>query len=195
MNLDDIKKYFEENKGNAELQSYVQGLNPVTLDRVKAFVAEDKDGKSWMDSEKDKHLNKGLETFKTNNLESLIDQEVKKRFPDKDPKDVELEKIKAELAKIQTEKTRETLTNKAIKLANERKLPLDLVDFFISEDEEKTVTNLSKLEEVFGKHIQTAVEQRLKGDGNHIPPGDDNNNKTDYTNMSMEEYAKQWKQN
>ncbi len=192
MTLDDIKKYFEENKDKEEVKAFVAGLNPVTLDRVQALAANDKDLISWLDSEKDKHLNKGLESWKSNNLESLLDAEVKKRFPDKDPKDVELEKIKAELAKMQTEKARESLTNKAIKLINEKKLPLELVDYVIAtdNDEEKTIANLTKLEEIFNSKISEVVEQKIKG-GAYVPPAD-NPKKTDYESMSMEDYAKQW---
>lgn len=193
MNLEEIKKYLDENKDKEEVKSFVQGLYPVTLDKVKAFVQNDAEGRSWFDSEKDKHSAKSLETWKTNNLESLLDTEIKKRFPEKDPKDLELEKIKNELENIKREKEREILRNKAIKIANEKKLPLDLVDYFISEDEEKTTANLTKFEKIFSNHIQTEIENRLKSNS-YTPPGDDNNKKTDYSKMSMEEYARMWQE-
>lgn len=190
MNLEDIKKFFEENKENEDVQEFLQGL--VSLETVKAFADKDKDAKSWLDSVKDQHLNKGLETWKTNNLESLLDAEIKKRFPEKDDKDIELEQIKAKLAQMETEKMREQLTNKAIKIANEKKLPLDLVDLCIGADEQTTVDNLAKLEGVFSKHLQTEVEARLKG-GSYTPP--DGKPQTSFTleqikNMTPAEYSK-----
>lgn len=39
--------------------------------------------KKWFDSVKDKHFNKALETWKSNNLTKLIDDEVKKKFQTK----------------------------------------------------------------------------------------------------------------
>jgi len=168
----------------------VQGL--VSLETIKAFADSDKDAKSWLDSIKDQHLNKGLETWKTNNLESLLDAEIKKRFPEKDDKDIELEQIKAKLAQMEAEKTREQLTNRAIKIANEKKLPLDLVDLCVTGEEQSTVDNLAKLEDVFSKHLQTEVENRLKG-GSYTPP--DGKPQTSFTleqikNMTPAEYAK-----
>lgn len=189
--INDVKQFIEENKEDEGVSNYIGGF--VTADRVNKYLETD-DGKKLLQPMLDKYHTKGLETWKTNNLEKLIDAEIKKRFPEKDPKDIELEKIKAELAKIQTEKQRETLTNKAIKIANEKKIPLDLVDYFISDNEEKTVSNLAKLEEVFNSHAQKIVEERLKG-GSYTPPDDKNNPKADYEKMSMEEYAKQWQQN
>src|SRR5690606_20287423 len=94
----------------------------------------------------------------------------------------------------QYEKQREVLTNKAIKIAGEKHLPVNLVDFFIAENEEGTVKNLSVLEEVFSKSVQSEVEKRLKGEG-YTPPKDDK--KTAITldaikNMSQEEINKNW---
>lgn len=192
MDLNEIKKYLEENKDKEEVKAFVAGLNPITLDRLQALVTNDKDFISWLDSEKDKHLNKGLESWKSNNLETLLDAEIKKRFPEKDSKDIELEKIKAELAKMQAEKVKEELTNKAIKLANEKKLPLELVDFVVGGDEQTTTANLEKINEVFSKYLQTEVENRLKSN-TYTPP--DGKPKTTFTleqikAMTPEEYAK-----
>ncbi len=173
MELEQVKQFFESNKDNDDVKGYLQGLSTPTLDGIQKFVSDNQDAKKWFDSEKDKHFDKGLKTWleKTypTKLQEELDKEIKKRYPEKDAKDLELDKIKAELAKIQAEKVKETLTNKAIKVANEKKLPLDLVDFFISEDEEKTTANLAKLEEVFNKHAQSLVEERLKGSG-YTPP-------------------------
>lgn len=70
---------------------------------------------------------------------------------------------------MKTEKEREVLVNKAIKVANEKHLPLELVDFFIAQNEEATLENVTKFEGVFQQAVQLEVEQRLKGKG-YIPP-------------------------
>ena len=43
------------------------------------------------DSTVDKRSAKSLETWKTNHLEGLLDTEIKKRFPAKDEKEIEME--------------------------------------------------------------------------------------------------------
>jgi hypothetical protein len=195
MTLEELKKFIEENKDNQEVSTYLQGLFPMTVEEVQKFVSENQDGRKWFDSEKDRHFSKGLETFKEKTMPSILDAEIKKRFPEKDAKDLELEKIKAELQKIQSEKVRESLTNKAIKLANEKKLPLDIVDFFISEDEDKTTSNLSKLEEVWGNQLKVAVEERLKS-STYVPPNNTNSGKTftkeQLAKMSPDEINANW---
>ncbi|WP_102400284.1 DUF4355 domain-containing protein [Haloimpatiens massiliensis] len=194
MQFEEVKNFIEENKETEEVKSYLQELNPLTVEGVKGFIESDANAKSWIDSVKDKHLSKGLETWKTNNLEKMIDEEVKKRFPEKDEKDIEVEKLRAEVEKMQFEKQREVLTNKAIKIANEKHLPINLVDFFIAENEEVTEKNLSVLESVFSQSVQIEVEKRLKGDGYTPPKGEKKSNITldAIKTMSQKEINENW---
>lgn len=192
MNLEEVKQFIESNKESEEVKNYLQGF--LSVEGVQQFLQDNKDAKSWFDSTVDKRTTKSLETWKTNHLEQLIDEEVKKRFPEKDAKDIELEKLKVEVEKMQREKQREILTNQAMKVASDKKLPLKLVDYFIGSDEETTNKNLEELDSVFQSSVQAVVEQRLKGDG-YAPPN--NNNKSDITleslkGMSQAEINQNW---
>jgi hypothetical protein len=155
MTFEEVKEFLESEAGKAsEVTAYLQGLNPLTVARVQEYIDKTPEGKSWADSVKDKHLQKGLETWKANNLESLLNDEIKKRFPEKDEKELEVEKLRAEIEKMKQEKLRETLTNKAIKIATEKNLPIELVDFFIGADEQATVSNVKVLEDTFGQYVR-----------------------------------------
>ncbi|WP_373899287.1 DUF4355 domain-containing protein [Haloimpatiens sp. FM7315] len=143
--------------------------NGLTLDAFKTKATTDKDFKAFMDSEKDKHSQKALETWKTNNLQSLIDDKVKELYPEEDPKDNELKKLKQEMENMKKEKIKEQLTNKALKIATEKGLPTDLVDYFIGQDEDSTNKNLETLEKVFTDKLETTVKERLK-DNSYTPP-------------------------
>ena len=190
MTFEDVKEFLESEAGKAsEVTTYLQGLNPLTVARVQEYIDKTPEGKSWADSVKDKHLQKGLETWKANNLEALLNDEIKKRFPEKDEKELEVEKLRAEIEKMKQEKLRETLTTKAIKIATEKSLPIELVDFFIGGDEQGTVSNVKVLEDTFSQYVQKAVEQRLKGDG-YVPPKDHDSNVGSLESLSMEEYIK-----
>ncbi|HHX22650.1 MAG TPA: DUF4355 domain-containing protein [Thermoanaerobacterales bacterium] len=190
MTFEEVKEFLESEAGKAsEVTAYLQGLNPLTVARVQEYIDKTPEGKSWADSVKDKHLQKGLETWKANNLESLLNDEIKKRFPEKDEKELEVEKLRAEIEKMKQEKLRETLTNKAIKIANEKNLPIELVDFFIGADDQATVSNVKVLEDTFGQYVQKMVEQRLKGDG-YVPPKDNDGRQSNLESLSMEEYIK-----
>lgn len=189
MNFEEVKAFLESEEGKKkEVIDYLQGLVPVTVARAEDFVST-ADGKSWFDSAKDKHLQKGLETWKANNLESLLDAEIKKRFPEEDPKDIEMEKLKNEIAQMKLSREKEVLTNKAMKLASEKELPLDLVGFFIGQDEDSTMENLKKLENTYNASVQKGLEARLKSDG-YTPPVPSESGKS-LENLSMDEYIKQ----
>ncbi|MHB9941214.1 hypothetical protein CF065_06165 [Clostridium sporogenes] len=139
------------------------------LDMFKQKINTDKDFKSYIDSLKDTHLSKGLETWKSNNLQNLIDEKIKELYPEEDPKDTELVKLKQEMENMKKEKIKEQLTNKALKIATEKGLPTDLVDYFIGQDLETTNKNLETLEKVFTDKLETTVKERLK-DNSYTPP-------------------------
>ncbi|MFL0194826.1 DUF4355 domain-containing protein [Clostridium sp. WILCCON 0269] len=188
MDLNEVKQFIETNKEQAEVKEYLQGLNKISVEGIEKFVAEDESAKKWLDSTKDKHFNKALETWKSNNLENLIDDEVKKRFPAKDEKEIQVEKLRNEIEKMKQEKLHETLISKAVKLASEKNLPVDLVDFFIADNEENTAKNISVFEENFNSSVQKAVETRLKGEGYTHPNSTMENMKPKNLNEALKNY-------
>jgi len=127
--------------------------------------------KSVFDAEKDKHHNKALETWKTNNLQKLVNEEVAKRNPAKSPAEIELEKLKKQFEDSEKARNREKLMNQAIKTATEKGLPVELLDYLVADDEEGTTANLTKFEEVFVKSVQNGVESKFKQNGREVPPG------------------------
>ncbi|MBE2914747.1 DUF4355 domain-containing protein [Anoxybacillus flavithermus] len=165
MNLEDVKKFLEENKDNEEVKTYLADLKKVSVQEVQQMLVENEELKKFFDSEKDKHFSKGLETWKQKTLPKLIDEEIKKRFPEADPKDVKLKELEAKIQKMEQEKQRELLKNKALTLATEKKLPIQLIDFLIGQDEETTLQNLTTFEEVWTSHLQTLVDEKLKSTG------------------------------
>ena len=173
-NFDEVKTYFETNKDSDDVKAFVSGLNPVTVDRIKSLVSEDKDIKGFMDSEKDKHASKSLETWKQNNLEKVLEEKIKERFPQADPKDVELNKLKAEFEAMKQESVRKELTNKALKFAQEKKLPSDLIDFVVADDEESTNKNLEKLTAIFSSHDEE-IKKQFASDNSYTPPNNKGN--------------------
>lgn len=161
------------------------------LDVFKQKMNTDKEFKSYIDSLKDQHLSKGLETWKSNNLESLVNEKIKELYPEEDPKDNELKKLKQEMENMKKETLKKELTNKALKIATEKGLPTELVDYFIGQDEESTNKNLETLEKVFTGKLETTVKERLK-DNSYTPPsgGNDPNNSLDFISVIKENQVK-----
>lgn len=164
-NFDEVKAYFDTNKDSEEVKNYVGGF--VTSDRVNSFL-EGEDGKKLLQPKLDQYHTKGLKTWQEKNLSSLVDTEVKKRFPDADPKDVELNKLKAEFENMKNATVKEKLTNKTLKQFQELKLPTELVDFIVS-DEESTTKNIETLKAIFAAHDEAIKTEFAKGNS-YTPP-------------------------
>lgn len=203
MNLEEVKVFLEQNKDSADVQEFLQGYKTVSVEDIKTLAQSDKSITSWLDSEKDNHYNKAFQTFKAKSLPGIIESEIAKRNPDKDEKDLKLEALQTEFNKMKNAKLRESLKGSAFKFASDNKLPTDLVDYFISlqdEDDEEgskshesTMSNLSKLKDVWSSHLQSVVSERLRSNG--ITPKDPDNKPTAYTrnqiqSMSTEDIIK-----
>jgi hypothetical protein len=168
-NFDEVKNYFEANKDSEDVKSFLGGFTNV--DVFKEKVNTDPNFKSFMDSEKDKHSSKSLDTWKTNNLQKLIDDEVKKRFPEADPKDTEIANLKAQFEQMQKDALHKELTNQAYKAATERKLPPDLIDFVVGHDADSTNANLEKITKIFAEHDEVIRKEFVKNNS-YTPPTD-----------------------
>jgi hypothetical protein len=163
MNLEEVKQFFEEQKDNEDVKNYLQGLSQVTVDGVNTFL-DSEEGKKLLQPKMDSYFTKGLDTWKSNNLKKLVDEEVKKQNPPANPLEKELQDLKRQLLL-------KDLKAQAINVATEQKLPVKLVDYFVGEDEQSTLNNLKTLQDVFDAHINERVQEQLKAGGINPPSG------------------------
>ena len=169
MEFSEIVSELKKHEQTPEFENYVNGL--LNDDRVSKYL-ESENGKKMIQPKLDSYFSKGLETWKSNNLSGLVDAKVKELYPEADPKDTELAQLKKELERIKSEAIRKDLTNKALQIANEKGLPIDLIDYFVGADEKTTTANLEKFEKVFASSLSSAVENKLK-DNSYVPPNGD----------------------
>ena len=164
--LEQIKQF----EGTDEYNNYVNSL--INDDRVNTYLGTE-NGKKLIQPTLDKYYSKGLETWKANNLEKLINEGIKAKYPEADPRDIELKKLQSEIDKIRQESIHKDLSNKALKVATEKGLPVELIDYFIGYDEDTTNCNLETLEKVFNEKVSHAVDKKFET-GSYTPPsGDD----------------------
>ena len=91
-------------------------------------------------------------------------------YPEETPEKKQLRELNLKIEKMESEKQKEVLKNKALTIIADKKLPINkIVDLFVSDDEEATISNIGKFEEIFSASVQTAVEERLKTSG-YTPP-------------------------
>lgn len=151
------------------VKSFIQ--NGLTLDAFKGRMKE-KDFKAYIDSLNDKHFEKALETWKTNNLEKELEPFIQEKYPDlvTDPVQKELNQLKKQLADEQKANARKDLLTQAIQYATEKKIPSTLVERFLDEDLEKTKANLDGFVESINPWVQEQVDTRL-GQSQWTPGG------------------------
>ncbi|MBT9286602.1 DUF4355 domain-containing protein [Bacillus velezensis] len=168
--LEDVKKFLEENKENEEVQLYLNELSAVSADKVNGFL-DTEEGKRLIQPRLDSHFTKGLDTWKANNLDALVDAKVKELYPEETEEQKRIRKLEKELEDQKTAAQREKLLNKAVSYASEKQLPADVVEFFIGKDEESTMKNLGAFEEKYNAALQKAIESKFQENGRDVPSG------------------------
>ena len=169
-NIQEIKDYIESNSNSEDVKGYVTSLT--NLDGVKNFLETNEDGKKYLGSYSDSRVTKGIETFKQNNLNKLVQEEMKKLNPTLDERDLKYQALERKFEESDKARTKETLTNKAMKIANEKHLPQDLVSYFLGSDETSMNDNLNTLEKSLGAYSQKVRDNILK-EGSHVPSNND----------------------
>lgn len=142
----------------------------LSLDTVQGWLNEQEEGKKWLQSFADSRVTEAIKTYESKTLPKKVEDEIAKRFPPESEEAKQLRELKTQFEQSQKEAAREKLVNQALSIATEKSLPMKLVDFFVGEDAEKTVANLSVLEAEFNAAVQAEVEKRFKDGGTTPPP-------------------------
>lgn len=143
----------------------------LTLDAFKSKLKE-KDFKAFLEGEGGKDFEKRLKEWKKNNLEKELEPFIQEKYPDliTDPTQKKILELEKKLADEQKANARKDLITEAIKYANEKKIPSNLVENFLGEDLEKTKVNLDSFVESINPWVQEQVDERL-GASSWVPGG------------------------
>ncbi len=178
MKKSDVLKLIEQLKDEEDINELFKGTDvettfkvEPTLDVFKTKLTE-KEFKSFMDSEKDTHANKALETWKTNNLQTLINDEVLKATgKKKTPEQLKIEELEKQFneQKLKAEKA-ETVAKYKDVLA-EKKIPMEMIEYFLTDNEETTNTRIDNFSTYVNEMVNTSVKEKIAS-GSYTPPGE-----------------------
>ncbi|ELC8411561.1 DUF4355 domain-containing protein [Clostridium perfringens] len=145
--------------------------NGLTLEAFKGKLKE-KEFKDFINGEGGKDFEKRLKEWKKNNLEKELEPFIHEKYPDliTDPTQKKILELEKKLADEQKANARKDLITEAIKYANEKKIPSNLVENFLGEDLEKTKENLDGFIETINPWISNQVDERL-GASSWVPGG------------------------
>lgn len=162
-------KSLVESGDKASLNDYL--YKAIEKEDVALVQKVNTDVRSEIDSIKDTHHTKALETWKSNNLQALIDEEVKKLNPEQTDEQKRIAALEKEIAETKAAAVRDKLTAEYTRLATNDKIPVGLLDLVIGSDEESTKANYTKLVETYNKALQVAVEEKFKAGGRNPGAG------------------------
>ena len=174
MDSEALLKFLKDNNADSELVSFAESLNRLTPDTVRDFLDNSDEGKKLFLSLSDARVTKGIESFKSNNLSRLIEDEISKRYPAETEDQKKLRELEKRQNDLLAELKRKDLVNFAFKEATARNLPLSIIDRLVADDEDSTRDNLTLLESAFSTAVEAAVADRFKAGGRSpVPNGTD----------------------
>jgi len=137
----------------------------ITLEDVKKYLETDSEGKKWLQAEKDRTVTKGIETWKENNLDKIINEKISEKYPEETEEQKRLKDLEQKLASVENARVRETLRNKALSKLTENGLPTQLADLVVGKDEESTMSKLDMIQQLWDNGMKQQVENKFKENG------------------------------
>lgn len=118
----------------------------------------------------DKKVTTGIENFKKNGMQKLIEAEVLKRTgKNETPEQKEIRELKERLDKADKEKAKAEMISKYKDVLTEKKIPSNMIDFLLAQDDETTGANIELFENSMKQYIETGIKAKL-GDSEYTPP-------------------------
>ena len=163
MDIKEVQEFIKTNADKPEVKEYVKGF--ITPDGVKSFI-ESEEGMKVVQPKLDQYFTKGLETWKTNNLQKIVDEQVNKVVTEKYPTETEeqkrLHKLETDLLAETSKRQRAEMLMSATSEANKKGLPADLVKYFVGNDENSTKAALQDFEAQWKAALTGEVDKTFK---------------------------------
>ena len=138
-----------------------------TVEDWEQFI-QSPEGMKLLQPKLDRYFTKGLETWKQNNLEKIVNQEIQKRNPT-DPKEREIQQLKKDFENMQK-------VNQAMKFCEEFRLPVEMSEFLVKDTPEATKKAVQSVRNYLNKSIdllvRLEVDNRFKQTGKIVSSGE-----------------------
>ena len=170
--LEDETDVLDTLKEQEEIKGLIKpfDVNEITLEDFKKAIADNKEIRGYYTSEKDRAVTKGIETFKSNNLPKLIDEELKKKSNEGLSEEaIQLKELQAKFEALEKEKAISELKGKYTKSLSEKGLNVELIDFVFNEDEAIFNSNIERISNILQNSINSKTNEILNNN-EYIPP-------------------------
>ena len=182
MKYSELLKLFNENvKEDTEIDDILKGSEavkglfpqqPITLEDVKNFTANDPAGKQFLESYGDKRVSTGIETFKSKTMPTLINDAVLKATgKKKTPEELKYEELERQFNEEKAIRIKTENTNKLIGLLTDAGLDAKkTMEFFNVDNMENIDKSIGNFKAIIDEGIKAGVKEQISA-GNYTPPG------------------------
>lgn len=172
VDFEKIKQLAEAGDTSAFVEHIYQSLEKGD---ILSAATKNADVRSELDSEKDKHASKAIDTWKENHLQKLIDEAVAKANPQETPEQKRIRELEEKIAAKDAAEKRAALKAQAFNYATEKgfdaKFANKWIEKFIGDDENVTNQTLDEFKADFDAFVQAQVEERLKSNARNVGGG------------------------
>ena len=148
-------------------------ITKLTVEDFKNILEKNEQIKGYNQSNLDSAVSKGVESFKTNKMPSYLQEELKKvNNKDKTPEMIALEEMQQKYNAMEKQMQMKELGSKYSKVLSEKGLPIDLVDYILSDGNEESInSNIEKFSNMFSTVTDSKVNEKLNNNS-YVPPKD-----------------------
>jgi len=160
--LQDVQSFFEANAETPEVKDFANSF--INYDAVDAYLNTD-EGKKVLQPRLDKNFTKGLETWRQNNLDKIVNERINEIHPAESPAEKQVRELTERLSRVESEKVREGIRATASQELAERGLPATFADMMVTDSMEATRHKINEFSAEFERILNGQVKERLKTTG------------------------------
>lgn len=149
--------------GGGNPESTPAGGEPeFTLEHFQNFLDTNVDAQKAVQSRIDSAVSKGVESFKTNKLPGILQEEIAKRT-EKTPEQIRIEEMESKITKMEAENTRKTIETEVAKQADKLGIDAEFALTFCVDPTslDNTLKNVTKFNEYTEVLVEARVQQKV----------------------------------
>ncbi|NFN94924.1 DUF4355 domain-containing protein [Clostridium botulinum] len=195
MDIKEIQEFLNTNKENEEVKDLIKSFQtPITREVVETWC-QNGDGRSWLDRNCDIYSSKAVNTareksiakFKEEELPNILETELKKKSNDGLTEDqIALKEMQKQIEEMKAEKIKAENVAKYTKVLGEKKLPTELVDYILADDEEIINKNIDFFSNLITNSVNSSVKERLNN-LDETPPKSDELTQEQLVNQQLQQ--------
>ena len=150
-----------DNETKAEETKQAFDLSTLTKEQIKELSEKNDAFKEYVNQQKDQHFSKSIETWKANNLQKLVDEELNKRNPKETAEQKAFRELQEEVKELKLAKTTAENRADAVRSFNAEGLPEDLLDVLDYTDAEKMQAQIERIKTAYKDILSRQVEEQV----------------------------------